>query len=157
LADDAGQAGRLRALGAVELPGDRHGALDQGLLDVVAGLEVGDPGVEPALVLLGVLAGEDEELGLEAVLEGIEPRVGLALGGLGPLTLLTVLAADGGSLGRGERHVVGSPVWMDAVEGHPGRSADHRTGRGASPGADLTQNDLPDAIASCIKIRKSDR
>jgi hypothetical protein len=38
LADDAGQASCLGPFGSVELPGDRHGALDQAVLDVVAGL-----------------------------------------------------------------------------------------------------------------------
>ena len=60
------------AIGAVELPGDIHGALDEVAFEVVAGLERGGPGVEPGAEGAAVLAGEEREAGAHAVLECIE-------------------------------------------------------------------------------------
>ncbi len=47
------------------------------------GLEALGPAVEAVLEGLGVLAGQDEGLGGHAVLDGVEPRSLLALGGSG--------------------------------------------------------------------------
>ncbi len=60
------------AVGAVELPGDVDGALDEVAVDVVGGLADGRPGSESGLEGAGVLAGQDGELGAHAMLECIE-------------------------------------------------------------------------------------
>src|SRR5262249_19333800 len=89
----------------------------QGLFDVIAGLPVADPGVEPPLVVLGVLAREDGELGFEAVLEGIEAGAVLAFGGPGTGALAAIAAADLGALGGGFVHRGVPPAWVEAAEG----------------------------------------
>ena len=98
-----GESRDLGAVGAVELPGDADGALDEVLLEVVPGLEALGPAVEAMLEGLGVLAGQDESPGGHAVLDGVEPRPLLALGGPGPGTLLGVAAVDLGAVGLGRR------------------------------------------------------
>jgi hypothetical protein len=87
------------------------------------------------LVFLGILAGEDGELGFQAVLEGIEPGAGLALREPGPSALLAILATDGGALGRGERHDGVPPMWVNVVDGGLRRGVESRPGTAASAGA----------------------
>jgi hypothetical protein len=67
-----GLAGGQGALGAFEHPGDVNGLLDEEAVDHVLGLEVGHPGIEAALELRGILAGEDGGLGPHPVLHGVE-------------------------------------------------------------------------------------
>src|SRR5206468_1343876 len=101
VADDVGEASRLGAVGPLELPGDGGRPLDQALLNVVAGLEVGRPGVEPALEGVGVLAGQDKGQGAETVLQGVEAGAALARGCLGPGAVLGIAAVDRGAVERG--------------------------------------------------------
>ena len=96
--DDGVQAGRLGAIGPLELPGEGGRALDQDLLDVIAGPELGRPGVEAALECPGILAGQDQRPGVEPVLERVEFRAILALGGLGPGALASIAAVGLGPL-----------------------------------------------------------
>ena len=65
----------LGAIGAVELPGDADGPFDQVSLEIVLRLEAVVPAVEAELEGLGVLAGKDEGLCGQAVLEGVEPKI----------------------------------------------------------------------------------
>ncbi len=99
--DDAGELGHLGALGPVQLPGGVHGLLDQELLDVVLGLKVGDPGLDPHLKDVGILVGQDEGLGGHAVLDGVEPGPVLAIMRAWARALLSVAAVDRGSIDRG--------------------------------------------------------
>ena len=119
-------AADLGAVGAIELPGGVDGALDQVGLDGVAGLELVDPGVEAALVGVGVLAGEDRQPGAAAVLDGVEPRTLLAGLGSRPGGPLGVAAVDLGARGRdlgGGRHDGMSPSRdVDRVTGGRERS-----------------------------------
>jgi hypothetical protein len=93
-ADDAGQPGHLGPVGPVELPGDAHRPLDQELFDVIARFEVIRPGVEPPLKRLGILAGQDERLGAQAMFDGVEPRAILSLGAPRPGALPSIPAVD---------------------------------------------------------------
>ncbi len=57
--DDAGELGDLGAIGPFQLPGELHGLLDQELLDLVLGLNLGDPGLDAHLKDVGILVGQD--------------------------------------------------------------------------------------------------
>ncbi len=66
-------AERPGAVGALELPGDMHGALDELALDLSsAGWQLAVQASRRALEGVGVLAGQDGELGAHAVLDCIE-------------------------------------------------------------------------------------
>ena len=101
-----GQTDRLGAVGAFELPGGPRRLLDQGLLGIIARLEVGRPGIDPSLVGVGVLTGQDDGPGAHAVIQRVEPRAALALGGLRSATLPSIATAGLGPFrrGRGVRH-----------------------------------------------------
>ena len=75
----------LGAVGAVELPGDVDGALDQVELDGVARVELADPGVEPVLVGLGVLAGQDRQPARQPCLTALNRERSLPSVVLGPV------------------------------------------------------------------------
>ncbi len=69
--DALGRVRRLDGDGAVELPGEGDGPLQQRLLLGIAGLVLGPPGVEAGAIGGLVLAGQDDGLGVQAVLQGI--------------------------------------------------------------------------------------
>ena len=98
--DDPGEPGDLGALGPFQPPGRVDGLLDQQLLDLVLGLKLIDPGLEPDLKDVGILIGQDEGFGGHAMLHGIEPGSVLALGRPGPGALLSVAAVDRGAIDR---------------------------------------------------------
>jgi hypothetical protein len=100
VAEGVGHPGRLGAAGAVELPGGLRRLLGQALLQLVARLEDGGEGVEPGLVGLGILAGQDGGPSRQAVLQRIEARTALALGRPGPGAAGGIAAVDGGAVGR---------------------------------------------------------
>jgi hypothetical protein len=81
-------------LGAVQRPGEPGGTGDQLAFNGVLGLEVVAPLLDAAVQLLGIFLGKDQidGLGSWAVLEGIEPRAGLAAFGLAPGALLSIAA-----------------------------------------------------------------
>jgi hypothetical protein len=95
-----GQTDRLGAVGAIELPGGPRRLLDQGSLGLIAGSEVGHPGVDPSLVGVGVLAGQDDGPGAHAVIQRVEPRAALALGGLRSAALPSIATAGLGPFRR---------------------------------------------------------
>src|SRR5262249_22365191 len=101
LGELGGESRDLGAVGSIGLPGDVDGALDEVVLDGVAGGELVDPGLEPTLIDLGVLAGEDRQPGAAAVLDGVEPRPSLALGGAGPGAPEAIPAIDLGAVDGG--------------------------------------------------------
>ena len=83
-ADDGGQAGRIGAVGPLELPGEGGRPLDQDLLDVIAGPEVGRPGVEAVLECPGILAGQDQRPAARPCLRALNFERSLPSGVLGP-------------------------------------------------------------------------
>src|SRR5262245_15356962 len=114
-----GGAGGEGAVGAFELPGELDGSGDEEAFDVVAGIEVGGPGVEAGVEGVGVLAGEDGGLGAHAVLQGVHasalaPALGLRAGTPGRVSPVDLGAVGGGgghggsSSAGGRRHRLGS-------------------------------------------------
>jgi hypothetical protein len=99
--DDVGQAGCLGAIGAFELPGGPRRLLDQDFLGVIAGPEVGGKGVEAPVVGVDILAGQDDGLGAHAVLQRIESRAILPLGGLRAAALSSIATPGLGPVRRG--------------------------------------------------------
>ena len=79
-----GLAGGQGAVGAVELPGDMDGLLDEEAVDLVLGLEAVGPGVESGPEQGRVLAGEDGGPGPHPVLQGVELGIILACSRPGP-------------------------------------------------------------------------
>ncbi len=71
MSDALGQANGLHGDGAVELPGEGDGPLQQRLLVLVAGPVLGPPGVEASAIGGVILAGQDDGLSVQAVLQGI--------------------------------------------------------------------------------------
>lgn len=78
LREALGEQRVLDAVGAVETPGMGDGLVDEVVLERIARLELGGPLVEAELEVAGLLAGEDQGLGGEAVGDCIETRSGLA-------------------------------------------------------------------------------
>ena len=66
---------RRRWHGALELPGELDGPVDQEAFDVVGGLEVGGPAIEPGVEGVGIFAGEDEGPGPHTMLECVQRHV----------------------------------------------------------------------------------
>ncbi len=149
--DRGGQGLGLHAVGPIEPPGGLDRLLDQGLLLVITGLQVGNPEIEPLLIGAGVLVGQDDRLGAPAVFQRVEPRTALALGGLRPSALPSVTAAGLGAIragcgrghgGIGPRCIVKiGGIRNIATGGSTGRTSpsrrDYRTETDTSPLADL--------------------
>jgi hypothetical protein len=116
-------AGPEGAGDAFDVPGGMDGAGDHELLDVIAGLEAFGPGVQPRVVSLFVLAGEDERSGAQAVLECIEPHLLSAsmsawTSGAGRVLAINLGASERGPGGDGHGR---SPVYGKGT-GKPHRS-----------------------------------
>ena len=79
-------------VGPVKLPRDPHRTLDEIAFHPGSRFHVGGPVVEPLLIGLGILVRQDDRPGTrpEAVLEGVELDIVLALFGPGPGALLGV-------------------------------------------------------------------
>jgi hypothetical protein len=101
VADIGGEARGLGAIGAFGLPAGGQRAPDEAELDVVTRLEAGNPGSQALLKHPGILAGQDDGLGGEAVLAGVELDAFFGLLRLRPATPGAVPAADLGALGLG--------------------------------------------------------
>ena len=91
------------------------GAFDDGGLGGVVGLVVVEPLVEPRLELGGVLVGEDDVPGGQAVLEGVPggvllPSLGLRAGALLGVALVGLGAVLGGGHGAAASWVEGTGV-----------------------------------------------
>ncbi len=87
------EPGALGLHGPGQPPRGDRGPLDEHGAGVALGFPVVEPGLALGLELGGVLAGEDDVLGPQAVLEAIELGDGLALGGGGAPGLLAVDSA----------------------------------------------------------------
>jgi hypothetical protein len=72
--DVLGQVLGAGAVRSVEPPREADGPLHERRLQRVAGRVVGRPGVAPLAVFGLILPGEDEGLGVEAVLQGVHLR-----------------------------------------------------------------------------------
>jgi hypothetical protein len=70
-----GDAGGLGSPGPVSLPRVIDDVTHQAPLDVVAGRKAGTPGLFPGLERLGIVVGEEENLGPDPVLERNACRV----------------------------------------------------------------------------------
>jgi hypothetical protein len=69
----SGQVRGLGTVGPIELPGEAGSLLEDGLLQRIAGREVGPPGFEAGPERGLVLAGQDQGLGVESMLDRIHP------------------------------------------------------------------------------------
>ena len=90
------------ALGPVEGPGQPRGASDEVALDDVRRLMVVEPLLDLGFEFRRIFLGQDRVVGVapQAVLEGVEPALGLAVVGLGSAAFLGV-GAVGLELGFG--------------------------------------------------------
>jgi hypothetical protein len=80
----------------VEPPGDAHQAVHQQAFDLVGGRDRGMEGVVAGAEGLGILAGQDEGLGAEAVLQSVETG---SLGVLRARRALRVFSTCSGTAG----------------------------------------------------------
>ena len=127
--DPAGHGGGLGASDAVEPPRGLDGGPDEVALEVGAGVELVGPGVEAVLQRLGVLAGQDERRGAEAVLQAVQFGSRLARRGPRAGRLLAILSIDLAALFVGECHL-GGPARAEGSRCMPCTAVSSRPPRG---------------------------